>query len=141
MTFDIALVLSLLLAVMVFFSFEWLSVDVVTLGLIAILVLTGILTPPEAFSGFANEVIIILASVFVISGTLIKTGGMDWLAQLIYWSATSCLAFSIAWKYTMRRLLTNSSVTQRWINHPISFTRLWLRNLHSINGQNNSVSS
>lgn len=84
MTPDIALVLVLLLAAMVFFSFEWLSVDVVTLGLIAILVLTGILTPPEAFSGFANEVIIILASVFIISGTLIKTGIMDWFAQLIY---------------------------------------------------------
>ena len=84
MTPDIALVLVLLLAAMVLFSFEWLSIDVVTLGLIATLVLTGILTPPEAFSGFANEVIIILASVFVISGTLIKTGVMDWLAQFIY---------------------------------------------------------
>jgi di/tricarboxylate transporter len=84
MTPDIVIVLVLLLAVMVVFSFDWLSVDVVTLGLIAALVLTGILTPQEAFAGFANEVLIILASVFIISGTLIKTGVTDWLAQFIY---------------------------------------------------------
>lgn len=84
MTPDIAIVLILLIAVMVVFSFDWLSVDIVTLSLIAALVLTGILTPQEAFSGFANEMLIILVSVFVISGTLIKTGITDWLAQLIY---------------------------------------------------------
>lgn len=84
MTPDIALVLFLLLSVMVVFAFEWLSVDIVTLWLIVILVLTGILTPQEAFSGFANEVVVILASIFIISGTLIKTGVTDWLAHFIY---------------------------------------------------------
>lgn len=83
MTPDIAIVLILLIAVMVVFSFDWLSVDIVTLSLVAALVLTGILTPQEAFSGFANEMLIILVCVFVISGTLIKTGITDWLAQLI----------------------------------------------------------
>jgi len=84
MTPDIAIVLILLFAAMVVFSLEWLSVDVVTLGLVAVLVVTGILTPQEAFSGFANEMLIILASVFIIAGTLIKTGITDWFAQLIY---------------------------------------------------------
>jgi len=84
MTPDIALVLFLLLAAMVVFAFEWLSVDVVTLSLVAVLVLSGILTPQEASSGFANDIVIILAAIFIISGTLIRTGVTDWLAQLIY---------------------------------------------------------
>ncbi len=84
MTPDIAIVFALLIAAMVVFSFEWVSIDVVTLSLLAMLVLTGILTPQEAFSGFASEVLIILASVFIISGTLIKTGVLDWLAQFIF---------------------------------------------------------
>jgi di/tricarboxylate transporter len=84
MTPDIAIVFILLLAAMTAFSFEWLSVDVITLALLAALVLSGVLTPQEAFSGFANEVLVILAAVFVISGTLSNTGITDWLAHLIY---------------------------------------------------------
>ncbi len=84
MTLNIALVLFLLLAAMTVFAFEWLSVDIVTLSLISILVLSGILTPQEAFSGFANDVIVILAAIFIISGTLIKTGVTDWLTHFIY---------------------------------------------------------
>ena len=84
MTLHIAIVLSLLFGAMVLFAFEWLAFDVVTLLLLALLVLFGILTPQEAFSGFANEVIIILASMFVISGALSQTGVMEWLGQAIH---------------------------------------------------------
>jgi di/tricarboxylate transporter len=84
MTFDIFLVLALLLTAMVFFTFEWLSIDIVTLGLLIALILSGILTPGEAFAGFASEIIVILVSVFVLSGTLVKTGVMDWLGHAIF---------------------------------------------------------
>ena len=84
MTPEIAIVFALLLAAMLAFSFEWLSVDVISLTLVTALVLSGILTPAEAFSGFASEVLVILAAVFVIAGTLINTGVTDWLAQFIY---------------------------------------------------------
>jgi di/tricarboxylate transporter len=84
MTPDIAIVFALLLVAMLAFSLERLPVDVITLCLVTALVLTGVLTPQEAFSGFASEVLVLLASVFVISGTLINTGVTDWLAQVIY---------------------------------------------------------
>jgi di/tricarboxylate transporter len=83
MTPDMAIVFVLLIAALVAFSLEWLPVDAITLSLIALLALTGVLTPQEALSGFANEVLLILASVFVISGTLIRTGILDWLARLL----------------------------------------------------------
>jgi di/tricarboxylate transporter len=81
---DIIIVLVLLVAVIAVFALELLPVDVTTLALLASLVLTGILTPQEAFAGFASDVLIILAAVFVISGTMIKTGVMDRLAHLIF---------------------------------------------------------
>ena len=84
MTIEIFLVLLLLAVAMAFFIFEWLSIDVVTLSLIVALTLFQILTPAEAFAGFANEIIIILASVFVLSGALVKTGVMDWLGHAIF---------------------------------------------------------
>ncbi len=84
MTFEILLLLSLLLAATLFFALEWLPIDVVTLLLLVALILTGVLTPQQAFSGFANEIIVILASVFVISGALVKTGVMEWLGHALY---------------------------------------------------------
>jgi di/tricarboxylate transporter len=77
MTLGIALVLSLLLVVVVLFVLEWWSIDVVTLLVLGALVLSGVLTTQEAFSGFASDIVFILASVFVVSGALLQTGVMD----------------------------------------------------------------
>ncbi len=77
MTFAMAYVLILLIVAIVLFAMEKISVDVVTVGLLIALVLGGILTPAEAFEGFSNEIIIILSSIFVISGALQATGVLD----------------------------------------------------------------
>ena len=84
MTFPIFLVLALLAAAVVVFSFEWLPVDVTTLLLLVVLVLSGTLTFAEAFAGFASEIIVILASIFVLTGALMKTGVVDALGGLIH---------------------------------------------------------
>ena len=84
MTFEILILFLLLAAALCFFLLEWLSVDVVTLLLLVALVLFWILTPEEVFSGFANEIIIILCSVFVLSAALVKTGVMNWLGHAIH---------------------------------------------------------
>ncbi len=77
MSADVALVLGLLLAASVLFATEALSVDLVTLILIVVLVGSGILTPAEAFAGFSSEIVVILASIFVVSGALQRSGLMD----------------------------------------------------------------
>lgn len=84
MTFEIALVLFLLVLVVAVFAFEWLPVDATTLLLLAALVLSGVLNVEEAFSGFANEIIIILGSIFILSGALMKGGVMDKLGDAIF---------------------------------------------------------
>src|SRR5262245_30308749 len=84
MTLPIFLVLALLVAVVAVFSFEWVSVDLATLLLLAVLVLSGILTVDEAFSGFSNEIIVILAAIFVLSGALMKGGVLDHLSDVIH---------------------------------------------------------
>ncbi|RPJ86521.1 MAG: SLC13 family permease, partial [Acidobacteria bacterium] len=78
------LIFGLLVAVVVLFIFEWLSVDVITLLLLFALVLAGILSPADAFAGFSSDIIIILASVFVLSGAFLQTGVMDGLGDLIW---------------------------------------------------------
>jgi di/tricarboxylate transporter len=74
---QIVIVLGLLGLGVVLFALERISVDVITMLLLIGLVVSGVLTPEEAFAGFSNDIIIILASIFVISGALQQTGVMD----------------------------------------------------------------
>lgn len=83
-TLSIFLVLALLAVVVVAFATERVPVDVTTLLLLCALVLLRILDVKEAFSGFANDIIIILASIFVLSGALMKGGVMDHLGEVIH---------------------------------------------------------
>ena len=74
---NIMIVLGLLVVTIVLFAFEVFSVDVITLGMLLVLVGIRILSPAEAFSGFSQEIIVMLASIFVIGGALQETGVLD----------------------------------------------------------------
>ena len=74
---EIALVLGLLLLAIVLFATEKFPVDVVTMLLLVALVGGGVLTTAEAFAGFSSDIIIILGSIFVVSGALQETGLLD----------------------------------------------------------------
>ena len=84
MTLPIFLVLALLVAVVVVFALEKISVDIATLALLSALVLLRILSVEEAFSGFSNDIIIILGSIFVLSGALMRTGVLDYVGGVIH---------------------------------------------------------
>lgn len=77
------LVIGLLLAAVVIFSTEKVSVDIVTLSLLCVLVLTRVLTVEEAFAGFSNDVIIMLGSIFVIGAAMRETGLLDAMGGLL----------------------------------------------------------
>ncbi len=69
---------------LVFFASEKFRVDIVTLGFLVVLTLTGILSPKEAFEGFSSDFMVILASIFIVSAALSETGLLDKLgSQLI----------------------------------------------------------
>jgi len=74
---EIAFVIGLLIVVIVLFATDKISVDVITIGLLIVLAFSGIITPQEAFEGFSSDFIIILASIFIISGALSETGLLD----------------------------------------------------------------
>jgi di/tricarboxylate transporter len=81
---QIAIVLGLLVVATVLFARETLSVDLVTLLVLIGLVASGILTPREAFSGFSDDIVVILVSIFVVSGALQQTGIMDAAAARLH---------------------------------------------------------
>lgn len=74
MSFDMWVSLIILAAAIVLFVTEWLRVDMVALGVMISLAVTGLLTAPEAISGFSNPVVITLAALFIVGGGVMQTG-------------------------------------------------------------------
>ena len=74
MTLDIALLLLILVITLVLFSFEWVPVDVVALGILLALILTGLLPPDKAFAGFGSDTVMLILGLLILSATLVRTG-------------------------------------------------------------------
>ncbi len=74
MTPEIAIVLTILLAAILLFITERVRVDVVALMVLVSLVLTGLISAPEALSGFANPAVVTVWAVLILSAGLARTG-------------------------------------------------------------------
>jgi di/tricarboxylate transporter len=124
---QIAIVLGLLALSIVMFASEKLSVDIITFILLITLVVSGILTPGEAFAGFSQDIIIILASIFVISGALQKSGVMDALGAQLHRIASGSenrLLFSImAVVSAVSAFMNNTTVTAIFVPPTMGIAR------------------
>lgn len=120
---QIAIVLGLLVLAVVLFALESLSVDIITLILLVALVVTQVLTPEEAFAGFSNDIIIILASIFVLSGALQVTGVMDvagvWLYRIAGRSTNRLLAALMVSVGGISAFMNNTTATAVFISPTI----------------------
>ncbi|MCI0521645.1 MAG: anion permease, partial [Chloroflexi bacterium] len=83
MTPENATLLVILGVALVLFSFEWVAVDVVGLGVLLALVLTGLLTPEQAFAGFGNGVVVMIIALFILTGALARTGVIDLVGRTL----------------------------------------------------------
>ncbi len=83
MTSDIALVLIIIGVAVVLFVSEWLRVDLVALMVLGTLVLTGLVTTPEALSGFSNPAVITVWAMFILSGGLTNSGVANILGKQV----------------------------------------------------------
>ena len=64
MTIDIAVLMFIIVASMVIFSFEKIPVDVVAIGVLVVLVTTGLLPLDKAFLGFGSDVVVVIFGLF-----------------------------------------------------------------------------
>ncbi|MEX2528186.1 MAG: SLC13 family permease [Gemmatimonadota bacterium] len=74
MSWDVILVLGILLVTVGLFVSDLLRLDVVALLALLALSLTGLLTPGEALAGFSDPVVIMIAGLFVVGDGLFQTG-------------------------------------------------------------------
>ncbi|CAM3562881.1 SLC13 family permease [Deinococcus saxicola] len=75
----VTLILILFVAALVLFATEWLPVDVTALGLLSGLLLTGLVTPKQAFAGFGSDTVLTLASLFILTRVLLRAGVIEWI--------------------------------------------------------------
>lgn len=74
---EIYFVLALMVVAIVLFSLESVPLEVVSLGLLVALLASGILTPKQALAGFANEAVITIGGLFVLTAGLRSSGALD----------------------------------------------------------------
>ena len=82
MSLEIALVFAVAICAVILFATEKLSVDVVAIVVMAILLVSGIITPDEGISGFSNKATVTVAAMFIISAALFKTGAVSYLGKI-----------------------------------------------------------
>jgi di/tricarboxylate transporter len=71
------------LVALVLFVWNRLRVDVVALIVMALTIVTGLVTPQEGVSGFAHEATITVALVLVLAAGLLRTGAIDVVARWV----------------------------------------------------------
>ena len=64
---DIWIVSAILLITLYLLITEKISVDLTAVGIMVLLVVSGVLTPKETISGFANPALITVGAMFVVS--------------------------------------------------------------------------
>ena len=83
MTLQIGLLLLILVVALTLFSFEWVSADVVALGILITLILTGLLPPDKAFAGFGSDTVMLILGLLILTATLIRTGVVELAGRTI----------------------------------------------------------
>lgn len=83
MTFDIALVLMVMVAAMALFAWGRLSVDLVALIIMTILLLLGLVTPEQGIAGFSNTATVTVGAMFILSAGLYRSGAVNFAGAML----------------------------------------------------------
>ena len=83
MDLQIILLLSILIAAIVLFSFEWVSADVVALAVLITLILTRLLPAEQAFAGFGSDTVMMILGLLILTAALARTGVVEMVGRAI----------------------------------------------------------
>ncbi len=80
---DVWIISVILVVVLYLLVTETISVDLTAIGIMVVLVVSGLLTPGEAVSGLANPALVTVTAMFVVSRGLMRTGGVEFLGRQV----------------------------------------------------------
>lgn len=82
MTLEMLIVLGVILLAIFLFASEKIPVDLTAILVMAILLVTGIVSPTEGLSGFSNTATVTVGAMFILSAALQKTGAVNFLGTV-----------------------------------------------------------
>lgn len=103
--------------------------DVAFLGVIAILLLTGVLDTKEALGGFSSSSVVVIGVLFAVLAGLIHTGVLQWIVRHLlgtpkrYSAAVVRLMLPVA---GLSSVLSNTTVVALFVN----IVKIWAKKLH-----------
>lgn len=77
MTLPIILLLLILVIALVLFSFEWISPDVTSLGILVALIILGLVPLDQAFAGFGSDTVMLLLGLLIMTAALMRNGVVE----------------------------------------------------------------
>lgn len=83
MTLSIILLIIIILAALILFSIETIPADVIALGVMLALILTGILPAEVAFEGFGSDTAMMILGLLILTAALVRTGVMQLFSRWI----------------------------------------------------------
>ncbi len=83
MTVEIIITLAVVVGVLVLLSASRLETDVVLVGAMIALTLSGVLKPDQALQGFASSGVMTIAALYIVVAGLRETGAMSWISRWV----------------------------------------------------------
>lgn len=124
---EIALVLGLLAVAAVLFCLERMPVDVVALGVLVTLLVSGVLTPAEALAGFASEAVIVIGGIFVLTAGLKASGVLEalgrWAQHLGRGSPRRSMAVLLLLVAAVSAFMNNTTTTAAFLPVAVALAR------------------
>jgi di/tricarboxylate transporter len=80
---EILLLLAIVTVALVLFTLSWIPEDVVALGVMLSLVVTGLLEPQQAFAGFGSDTVLMILGVLIMTAALLRTGVVEMAGRAI----------------------------------------------------------
>ena len=89
MNTEILITLVILLCAVVFYSTTWMNMTATSLLILAALYLSGIVSVSELFVNLVNSSTLLVIFMFIISGSLLKSGASAFIGNCLLWHAVS----------------------------------------------------
>jgi di/tricarboxylate transporter len=77
MTIPILVLLIVVIVAMILFSFEKFPADMVALGIILFITVSGLVSPQDAFAGFGSDAVLMIAGLLILTAALSRTGAVE----------------------------------------------------------------
>ncbi len=81
---QITLVIAIVVVSLILFATERFPTDVIALGIVVTLIMTGLLTTQEAFAGFGSEAVMMIFGLLIMTASLMRTGVVELAGRFIF---------------------------------------------------------